>query len=67
MKSIRNIKTRPRNRSPSARRVWVEIRRSILSAMMGKSPSARRVWVEIAARPGQAEKTVVTLREEGVG
>ena len=57
----------PNYRSPSARRVLVEIERRTKNEVEVWSPSARRVLVEIAPSALQGPQLPVTLREEGVG
>ena len=39
-------------RSPSARKVWIEINVIIQNTQRGMSPSARKVWIEMATLSG---------------
>ena len=55
-------------RSPSLRRVWVEILwATFLAYGEAASPSLRRVWVEIVIIYFYYQKLYVTLLAEGVG
>ena len=55
-----------RDRSPSARKVWIEINEHEAKAALLKSPSARKVWIEINGPEQTAVGRFVTFREEGV-
>ena len=52
--------------SPSARKVWIEIRVEIATGCHKSSPSARKVWIEINIYEIDLENIAVTFREEGV-
>ena len=54
--------------SPSMRRVWIEIARPPLRALLPtRSPSMRRVWIEIADMVSDTvDAANVTLHAEGV-
>ena len=54
-------------RSPSARKVWIEIRDEEMQvAVHDPSPSARKVWIEIAHGAFVHMDFAVTFRKEGV-
>ena len=53
-------------RSPSARKVWIEMFTVDLDSLGIKSPSARKVWIEIIVPYHQKKINRVTFREEGV-
>ena len=53
-------------RSPSTRRVWIEIQRVGNGLLRDVSPSTRRVWIEIIWQTEVSVSGVVTLHTEGV-
>ena len=53
-------------KSPSARKVWIEIEPFGIVPLIVLSPSARKVWIEISAYNERVQINVVTFREEGV-
>ena len=53
-------------KSPSARKVWIEILSWKDKAREFKSPSARKVWIEIGWNIHQPPGDTVTFRKEGV-
>ena len=53
--------------SPSARKVWIEIRIGFRKITDGSaSPSARKVWIEITKGMCFVGEVEVTFRKEGV-
>ena len=52
--------------SPSTRRAWIEILRSVPLLRPHGSPSTRRAWIEIRTKPSPRKKCVVALHPEGV-
>ena len=52
--------------SPSARKVWIEIRSGERHIRTGESPSARKVWIEMLQRTALKAWTEVAFRKEGV-
>ena len=53
-------------KSPSARKVWIEITINPLLALGSLSPSARKVWIEMFETRHKPQNSTVTFREEGV-
>ena len=53
-------------KSHSARKVWIEMNKTVLDKITQSSPSARKVWIEILIRLSQDESIKVTFCEEGV-
>ena len=53
-------------RSLSARRAWIEIRLTDMSAAWNRSLSARRAWIEIILPPVDTSSVKVALRKESV-
>ena len=52
--------------SPSAKRAWIEINRTLPSSKLSMSPSAKRAWIEILHGRGHTSPLEVALCEEGV-
>ena len=53
-------------KSPSARKVWIEIRTRSPVGSLALSPSARKVWIEIIGMQMDINGNIVTFRKEGV-
>ena len=53
-------------RSPSMRREWIEIQRTLYHTATVWSPSMRRGWIEIADFAKDAFENMVSLHAEGV-
>ena len=53
-------------KSPSARKVWIEIQLICNHSECFVSPSARKVWIEIKIGTAMLFPACVTFREEGV-
>ena len=52
--------------SPSMRREWIEIQRTLYHTATVWSPSMRREWIEIADFAKDAFENMVSLHAEGV-
>ena len=52
--------------SPSARKVWIEMKPFNGKVTVKASPSARKVWIEIEEDEKTAHTFFVTFRKEGV-
>ena len=53
-------------RSPSVRKVWIEISNWITYSGDISSPSVRKVWIEILEEMALGQHQRVTFRKEGV-
>ena len=53
-------------KSPSMRREWIEIVRSVHSTDLALSPSMRREWIEMILKKNGEEREIVSLHAEGV-
>ena len=53
-------------KSPSMRRVWIEMGTAALPTLSPASPSMRRVWIEISRLSHVKVWMAVTLHAEGV-
>ena len=55
-----------KRKSPSVRKVWIEITPEVANTDNTTSPSVRKVWIEIFDYDKFAAALVVTFRKEGV-
>ena len=66
MKSLSNNSDNELVMSPSMRREWIEMRRTIRTKNRRKSPSMRREWIEISFAVNYGKTWEVSLHAEGV-